>query len=357
MATGKKQYAEGHREKFMSVFTELTRELTQESLHDPEISDGIQHLKRVLEYNIPHGKCNRGLMVVGSLHHLLTMLTNREPTDDEVKDALILGWCVEWLQGFFLVADDIMDQSKTRRGQPCWYKIEGVGLVAINDSFIIESTIYRILKRYFRDKPYYLNLMELFHETTYQTEVGQCLDLITSPNGNVDLSKFSMERYKAIVKYKTAFYSFYLPVAIAMYMVGISDDKSHSVAKNILLPLGEFFQIQDDYLDCYGDPAVTGKIGTDIEECKCSWLVVQALQRVTSEQRKLLEEHYGRDDAGSVQIVKGLYDQLNMRDIYQTYEEASYQELMILIENELKGTLLPQGMFQEFSDRIYKRKK
>ena len=46
---------------------------------------------------------------------------------------------------------------------------------------------------------------------------------------------------------------------------------------------------QDDYLDCYGDPAITGKVGTDIEENKCSWLVVQALQRVDPEQRKVLQ--------------------------------------------------------------------
>ena len=46
---------------------------------------------------------------------------------------------------------------------------------------------------------------------------------------------------------------------------------------------------QDDYLDCYGDPAVTGKVGTDIEENKCSWLVIQALQRATPEQREILE--------------------------------------------------------------------
>ena len=50
-----------------------------------------------------------------------------------------------------------------------------------------------------------------------------------------------------------------------------------------------FISTQDDYLDCYGDPAVTGKVGTDIEENKCSWLVVQALERVTPEQRKLLQ--------------------------------------------------------------------
>ena len=46
---------------------------------------------------------------------------------------------------------------------------------------------------------------------------------------------------------------------------------------------------QDDFLDCYGDPVVTGKVGTDIEENKCSWLVVQAIQRITTEQMEMLK--------------------------------------------------------------------
>ncbi len=60
-------------------------------------------------------------------------------------------------------------------------------------------------------------------------------------------------------------------------------------ASSILLPLGEYFQVQDDFLDCYGAPEVIGKIGTDIEDNKCSWLIVQALDRASPEQRALLE--------------------------------------------------------------------
>lgn len=48
---------------------------------------------------------------------------------------------------------------------------------------------------------------------------------------------------------------------------------------------------KDDYLDCYGDPEVIGKIGTDIQENKCSWLVIQALKKATESQREILEVH------------------------------------------------------------------
>ena len=50
-----------------------------------------------------------------------------------------------------------------------------------------------------------------------------------------------------------------------------------------------YYTHKDDFLDCYGDPAVIGKVGTDIEENKCSWLVVQALSHVTAEQRAVLQ--------------------------------------------------------------------
>ena len=57
-----------------------------------------------------------------------------------------------------------MDSSITRRGAPCWYKAEGVGMVAVNDSFIVESIIFRLLRKYFKGMKCYGGLLDLFHE-------------------------------------------------------------------------------------------------------------------------------------------------------------------------------------------------
>ncbi|XP_050988315.1 farnesyl pyrophosphate synthase isoform X1 [Labeo rohita] len=333
-------------------FEKLVSELTEQDFTDPVLTDALNRLKEVLRYNAPGGKRNRGLSVIGSLRELVSP---SELPPDEVHRALLVGWCIELLQAFFLVADDIMDASLTRRGQPCWYKKEGIGLDAINDSFLLEGAIYRLLRRHCRGQPYYVHLLELFMETSFQTELGQALDLMTAPPHKVDLDRFTMERYKAIVKYKTAFYSFYLPVAAAMYMAGIENETEHNNAKTILLEMGEFFQIQDDYLDCYGDPAVTGKIGTDIQDNKCSWLVVSALGIMTSEQRAELEACYGRSDAESVERVKALYDTLEMPIRYHQHEEESYRRLQKLIQ--LHANNLPHAVFLNFAKKIYKRNK
>lgn len=64
----------------------------------------------------------------------------------------------------FLVFDDVMDGSTTRRGQPCWHRMDGVGLIAINDALMIENGIYHILKKYFSHTEYYTKLVDLFRE-------------------------------------------------------------------------------------------------------------------------------------------------------------------------------------------------
>lgn len=339
------------RQDFIQHFSQIVKVLTEEDIGHPETGDAITRLKEVLEYNAIGGKYNRGLTVVVTFRKLVEP-GKQDP--DSLQRALTVGWCVELLQAFFLVSDDIMDSSLTRRGQTCWYLKPGIGLDAINDAFLLESSIYRLLKLYCREQPYYLDLIELFLQSSYQTEIGQTLDLITAPQGNVDLGRFTEKRYKSIVKYKTAFYSFYLPVAAAMYMAGIDGEKEHANAKKILLEMGEFFQIQDDYLDLFGDPSVTGKVGTDIQDNKCSWLVVQCLQRASPEQRQILQENYGQKEAEKVARVKALYEEMNLSAVYMQYEEDSYSHIMGLIEQY--AAPLPPAIFLGLAQKIYKRK-
>lgn len=296
---------------------------------------------------------NRGLSVPDTGLALL-----QKPLDDEqFKHLCTLGWLTELLQAFFLVSDDMMDGSITRRGQPCWYRQEGVGLIAINDSFMLESGIYVILKKHFRSHPAYVDLIELFHEITWQTELGQLCDLITAPEDKVDLNNFSMEKYMFIVTYKTAYYSFYLPVALALHYLQLATPENLRQTHDILIPLGQYFQVQDDYLDAYGDPAFIGKIGTDIQDNKCSWLINQALQHCNPEQRNLLDTAYGRKDAELEAKVKVLYKELDLENKYKEYEEKTVGDIRNKIAAIDESAGLKKDVFEAFLSKIYKRSK
>lgn len=59
--------------------------------------------------------------------------------------------------------------------------------------------------------------------------------------------------------------------------------------------MGHFFQVQDDFLDCFGNPDVTGKIGTDIQDNKCTWLAALCMQRATESQKQIMRDCYGKN--------------------------------------------------------------
>lgn len=285
------------------------------------------------------------------------LLLGRELTEEEYFQAATLGWMIELLQAFFLVSDDIMDSSKTRRGQPCWYLMPNVGMIAINDAFMLESSIYILLKKYFRQHSAYVDFIELFHEVTFQTELGQTCDLLTAPEDHVDLDNFSLEKYSFIVIYKTAYYSFYLPVALAMMFTGKASPENLKQAESILVPMGEYFQVQDDYLDNFADPSVLGKIGTDIQDNKCSWLVNTALKKCSPEQRKVLDVNYGKKDKECEKKVKEVFNDLQLEKDYQAYEEARVTELKQKISAIDESSGMKRQVYEEFLRKIYKRSK
>jgi farnesyl diphosphate synthase len=211
------------------------------------------------------------------------------------------------------------------------------------------------------------------------------------------------------VQYKTAYYSFHLPVAAAMYMCGIPETYSirldsketksirpYDLTLSILIALGEYFQIQDDFLDFSAPPEVLGKIGTDIVDNKCSWCINTALALCSPEQRLILERNYGRKGdieagvEGSVddkkadrgdeehgaggdceKRVKQVYEDMKLRDVYAEYESGVYKRLNDLIDAipedgvivdqngakvETHGGLKRQ-IFRSFLEKIHGRSK
>ncbi|XP_019193954.1 PREDICTED: farnesyl pyrophosphate synthase 1-like [Ipomoea nil] len=336
--------------KFLEVYSTLKSEL----LNDPAFEwtdDSRQWVERMLDYNVPGGKLNRGLSVIDSYKLLKE---GEELTDDEIFLTSALGWCIEWLQAYFLVLDDIMDGSHTRRGQPCWFRQPKIGLIAANDAILLRNHIARILKNHFKGKPYYVDLLDLFNEVEFQTASGQMIDLITTLVGEKDLSKYSLSLHRRIVEYKTAYYSFYLPVACALLMAG-EDLEKHVGVKDILVDMGIYFQVQDDYLDCFADPKVLGKIGTDIEDFKCSWLVVKALELCNEEQKKTLYENYGKEDSACVAKIKVLYNEIKLEDVFAEYESKSYERIVRSIEGHPSAAV--QAVLKSFLAKIYKRQK
>jgi len=155
-------------------------------------------------------------------------------------------------------------------------------------------------------------------------------------------------------QYKTAFYTYYLPIAIGVIIDGIVDEKVFDLAKVICCTMSEYFQIQDDYLDCYGNEKQIGKVGTDIENNKCSWMVVQALNMANEKQRKTLEQNYGKWDEKKVKVVKDVYEELDTSKMFSVYEEQSFVNIQDTLD---KVTMMPKEVFSLLFKKVYKRQK
>ncbi|KAJ9590311.1 hypothetical protein L9F63_027849, partial [Diploptera punctata] len=251
---------------FMAVFPDVVRDLTEAGRH-LDIPEATKWFAKVLQYNVPGGKKNRGLATV----YAFRMLAPKDQlTAENIRLSLIMGWCIEMFQAFFLVLDDIMDNSITRRGRPCWYRNNNLGIAAVNDGILMENGLYQLLRRYFRDKPYYVHVMELFHDFLFISAHSSEIEYLSTHKRKAKFRQFTMNRYNSIVKYKTAYSSFHLPVALAMYMAGYMDEEMHRQAKTILLERGPIFSVHNEYYKTFRTGICVDIIGTDIEDGKCT---------------------------------------------------------------------------------------
>jgi len=146
---------------------------------------------------------------------------------------------------------------------------------------------------------------------------------------------------------------------LALYLSNRTNTEEHQLVEEIMLKIGELFQVQDDYIDCFGDPSQTGKIGTDIRDGKCSWLAVMALELASDEQRALIQHNYGQGESAECEErIKQLYKQLNITKVYRDYERNTLSEIIAQI-NRLKtiSSTLPVEIFYESLSHVYNREK
>ncbi|RJE18221.1 farnesyl pyrophosphate synthetase [Aspergillus sclerotialis] len=340
-----------NREKFESVLEVLANEIQEDLSRRGAPSTIRDRVQQCLFANTKDGKLNRGLTVVDTGCTLL----QRSPTPAEFQDLSILGWTVEMLQASYLVSDDIMDNSEYRRGKLCWYRQDGVGLAAINDASFLKSLLFSILKRHFYHHLEYTSIIELFNEASYRTELGQLADEYMAVKAR-GMDQMTAEAYSFIARNKTAFYSFYLPVALALHYLHLANESNLEQVKTIMLSMGEYFQVQDDYLDCFGDPSVIGKVGTDIEDHKCTWLIVRTLSLCSLEQRQVLDLSYGRQGTVHDTNVRTIFHDLRLERLYREYEDEKVYELQKEIDrvNERNGL---KHVFQLVLDKISRRDK
>ncbi|XP_046687816.1 farnesyl pyrophosphate synthase-like [Homalodisca vitripennis] len=325
-------------EEFNSLFPEIERDLSETTSRYADAEMANKWFQKVLQYNMTGGSKSRGLAVVQSYRILAAP---EDVIPENVRLAQIMGWCLELLHTSLVLTQDLIDQARERRGKPCWY-LQNPRQAPDGAARLIESAVYKLLKKYFRKKEYYVDALELFHTVGEKAMLGKVLDMET--RGDPTLSQFDMTTYNTISKYRNAYHSFKLPVSLALYMAGIRISELHRQARTIQLEMGNFYQAQCDFFNCYGGGRWHHKRpGHDIEDGRCTWLIVVALQRATPTQKKALIENYGKRDEEKVNRVKELYGEIGIPQTYKLYEEHSYE----LLCNQIQQTSskLPHHLF------------
>ncbi len=177
---------------------------------------------------------------------------------------------IEVFHSFTLIHDDIMDNAAVRRGVPTvWKKWDANTAILSGDSMCIES--YRLLAKAPAEK--LPEVLRLFSDTAAKVCEGQQYDMEFESRESVP-----MEDYIMMIGLKTA-----VLIACAAKMgavIGGADAAAQELVYQYAYSLGLAFQVADDYLDTFGDPAVFGKaIGGDILNDKKSWLLTKAFER------------------------------------------------------------------------------
>ncbi|MNQ32075.1 (2E,6E)-farnesyl diphosphate synthase [compost metagenome] len=232
---------------------------------------------------------------------VLTLMAS-EVFDADYKIALPAAMAVEVFHNFSLVHDDIMDDAPLRRGQVTVHEKWNINTgILSGDAMLILA--YQYFEQY--EPTIFRDLAKLFSKTALEVCEGQQWDVDFEERSNVTIPE-----YLKMIEYKTA-----VLVAAAMKMGAIvakTSEKEADLIYDFGLNLGLAFQLQDDFLDAFGDPETFGKqVGGDIIENKKTYLYLKAIEFSSEEKAAELQQLFGlqlEDNLEKIETAKAIFN-------------------------------------------------
>lgn len=238
------------------------------------------------------------------------------------EDAWPLAIAIELFHNFTLIHDDIMDRAPLRRGMPTVHDKYGSS-TAILAGDVMMVVGYEYISKI--GSPHLRRILQLYNQTAIYVCEGQQLDMDFESREQV-----TMDEYLHMISLKTSvLLAASLQIGSILGGAGAGNqDKIYQFGKN----LGLAFQIQDDYLDCYGDAAKIGKkVGGDILANKKTFLLTKTLEMATEAQRRRIRdlEKAAPDDkiAGMLQLFHECGVDAWTQELKEKYRLAAYQSL------------------------------
>jgi geranylgeranyl diphosphate synthase type II len=232
---------------------------------------------------------------------VLTLMTT-EVFNGDYKKALPAAMAVEVFHNFSLVHDDIMDDAPLRRGNKTVHEKWDINTgILSGDAMLILA--YQYFEQY--EPSVFMRLAKLFSKTALEVCEGQQWDVDFETRDDVTIPE-----YLKMIQYKTA-----VLVAAAMKMGAIvaeASDQNADLIYEFGLNLGLAFQLQDDYLDAFGDPKTFGKqVGGDIIENKKTYLYLKAIAFAEKEESTQLQDLFSNqpeDNTAKIEAVKEIFN-------------------------------------------------
>ena len=278
---------------------------------------------------------------------LVLMATELFGTD--YRKAMDAALAIEVFHNFSLVHDDIMDDAPLRRGQATDHEKWDINTgILSGDAMLINA--YQLFENY--EGETFRNLAKLFSKTALEVCEGQQYDVDFETRDDV-----SEAEYLKMIEYKTA-----VLVAAALKMGGIVanaslEDQNHiyEFGRN----LGIAFQLQDDYLDAFGDPETFGKqVGGDIIENKKTFLYLKALEKGTNLQKKELSDLFSiqpNDPSDKIKTIKTIFETSGAAELTQK-EIVAYTNKAFAVLDGLQLTTDKKELLRVFGENLMRRK-